>query len=162
MQLGHRRRNSISCCYFSGENVNRQNNQPISETSWWPLILTPIYTYETYAFVRHLFKSCNAFFKRKMSNHVFFFNIAMMKIPWGSAAFWLWNTNRASDAYIFWPRRNRKMSRNDVTVDHRCNGWFLIKFHGDWTAVGLLAEQKSEHQMEFRRRCPYCILHSDV
>ena len=62
-----------------------------------------------------------------MSNHVFFFNIAMMKIRLGTA-FWVWNTTRASDAYIFLfrPRRNRKMSRNDVTVDHQCSIWFLI------------------------------------
>ena len=79
MQLGHRRRNSISCSDFSGENVNQQNNQLISEVQWWPFILTPFYTYVTYALVRHLFKNRNAFFKNKMSNHVFFFNIDVME-----------------------------------------------------------------------------------
>ena len=48
----------------------------------------------------------------------------MMKIQSGTA-FWVWNTTRASDAYIFRPRRNRKMSRNDVAVDHQCSIWFL-------------------------------------
>ena len=51
-----------------------------------------------------------------MSNHVFSFNIAMMKIRSGTA-FWVWNTTRASDAYFFRPRRNRK------NVTKWCSSW---------------------------------------
>lgn len=87
MSLGHRCRNSISCSDFLGENVNRQIINRYPKGQWWPFILTPIYTYVTYALVRHLFENRNALFKRKMSNNAFFFNIAMMKIPWGPA-FW--------------------------------------------------------------------------
>ena len=129
MSLLHRRRNSISCPYFSWENVNRQNNQPISERSWWPLILTPIYTYVTYALVRHLFKNCNSFFKRKMSNNVFFFNIAMMKIPWGSA-FWLWNTIRASDAYL---TKNEKVLLKRMLERRGQNNHFFLGEKGTFT-----------------------------
>ena len=126
MSLGHGRRNSISCSDFSGENVNRQNINRYPKGQWWPFILTPFLYLCEYALVRHLFENRNVLFKKKMSNNAFFFNIAMMKIRLGTA-FWVWNTTRASDTYIFRPRRNRKMSRNDVAVDHRCNKWLLNK-----------------------------------
>ena len=148
MSLLHRRRNSISCPYFSWENVNRQNNQPISERSWWPLILTPIYTYVTYALVRHLFKSCNAYFSKEKCQIMYSSSTSLWwryreDLPFG------YGTPKERLMRTFFDHaETEKMSRNDVTVDHQCNSWFLNKLYPKERKWKNQAEERKEKDMK--------------